>query len=162
MMVSRTRARAGSARLGGGPFGVPGAPEKSGRSDCGAERPERRRCPVVAVLGASARGPLWSAPSSPLASPWWWARAMPRCGSTSCGCEKPLVANPAGAPATRASRRRDHGRRPGPRCGSTSRVCEKTISLLDRREERIDVGMENNRRFSPHEQMFAYPAPGSS
>jgi len=23
------------------------------------------------------RGPLWSAPSSPLASPWWWARAMP-------------------------------------------------------------------------------------
>jgi hypothetical protein len=23
------------------------------------------------------RGPLWSAPSSPLASPWWWAKAMP-------------------------------------------------------------------------------------
>jgi hypothetical protein len=23
------------------------------------------------------RGPLWSAPSSPLASPFWWARAMP-------------------------------------------------------------------------------------
>ena len=23
------------------------------------------------------RGPLWSAPSSPLASPWWWAKATP-------------------------------------------------------------------------------------
>jgi hypothetical protein len=23
------------------------------------------------------RGPLWPAPSSPLAPPWWWARAMP-------------------------------------------------------------------------------------
>jgi hypothetical protein len=34
------------------------------------------------------RGPLWSAPPSPLASPWWWAKAMPRCGSTSPVCEK--------------------------------------------------------------------------
>ena len=39
------------------------------------EEHERAMLEDVELLGD--RGPIWSAPSSPLASPWWWARAMP-------------------------------------------------------------------------------------